>query len=94
MLHHQLGFNSFVFGSQLFCPLAKRKRTKLLTKCLPFKWNCIPLSLIELAFTNQFSCPFSFLPQYHLIYKPYHKTKLISQLFCPSLWFPHYHLLP
>ena len=33
--------------SQLLCPLAKEKRTKLLAKCLLFKWDNIPLSLIE-----------------------------------------------
>ena len=54
--------------SQLLCPLAK-KRKKVASKCLPFKWGYIPLSLIELVSTNQFSCPSPLLPQYHLIYK-------------------------
>ena len=40
--------------SQLCCPLAKQKRTKLFTKCLPSKWDYILLSLVELSFTYQF----------------------------------------
>ena len=45
------------------------KEKKLSTKCLPFKWNYIPLSLIELVSTYQISCPSPLLPQNHLIYK-------------------------
>ena len=54
MLHYQLRLDSFAFVqllSQFCCPLAKGKRTKLFTKCCPFKWDYIPLSLVELAFT-------------------------------------------
>ena len=71
--------------SQLLCPLAKGKRTKLLTKCLPFKWDYIPLSLIELAFMYQLSCPSPLLPQYHLIYKflSWEKTSITIVLSLP-----------
>ena len=65
MLHHQYGFNSFVFGSTsitIILSFSKRKEKKL-----PTKWDYIPLFLIELASTKQFSCPFHLLPQYHLI---------------------------
>ena len=71
MLHYQLRLNSFVFGSTsitIIVSFSKRKEKKLPTKCLLFKWDYIPLSLIELVSTNQFSCPSPFLPQYYLIY--------------------------
>ena len=71
MLHHQQGFNSFVFGSTgitIIVSFSERNEKKLPTKCLPFKWDYIPLSLIELASTNQFSCPSPLLLQYHLIF--------------------------
>ena len=70
MLHHQYGFYSFVFGSTsitIIVSLRERQEKKLPTKCLPFKWDYIPLSLIELASTNQFSCPSPLLPQYHIM---------------------------
>ena len=34
----------------------------LFTKCLAFKWDLIPLSLVEVTFTYQFCCSSPLLP--------------------------------
>ena len=38
------------------------KENKVIQKCLPFKWDYIPLSLVELEFTYQVCCPSPLLP--------------------------------
>ena len=82
MLHHQSGFDSFVFGSTsitIIVSFSKRKEKKLPTKCLLLKWDYIPLSLIELALQINFlvlsPCSLNTISSI----KPYHEEKLISR---------------